>query len=71
MSKNISDKQVLDNSQGNLTDSIKIEFELIPEHVRDDLAKATLEAVQKFISQAGGRRYLNQKKQRFNDSFII
>jgi len=62
VSKNIPDKQVLDDSQGNLTDSIKIDFESIPEHVRDDLAKSTLEAVQKFISQTGGRKYLNQKK---------
>lgn len=67
MSKNIPTKQVLKDSQDNLTDSIKIDFESIPEHVRDGLAKSTLEAVQSFISKPGGREYLDRKILKKND----
>lgn len=43
------------------TDEVKIDVTLIPDHVRDDLAAATLEAVQRFIRRPGGRKYLDSK----------
>lgn len=41
------------------TDHVPINVNQIPDHVRDDLAKATLEAFQKFIHQPGPRERLD------------
>ena len=48
--------------QEKMKESVKIDFDSIPEHVRDDLARATLEAVQEFLKQPGSREYLDNKK---------
>ena len=45
-----------------LTDSIKIDFSAIPDHVREDLAAATFECVRSFLQQPGGREFLEAKK---------
>lgn len=45
-----------------IADDFKIDLNLVPDYVRDELASATLKAVKKFISQPGGREYLDQKK---------
>jgi len=45
-----------------LTDTIKINFLAIPEHVRDDLAESTLECVKDFLQQPGGREFLDARK---------
>ncbi len=41
---------------------VKIDFSQIPDHVRDELASATLNAVTEFIRQPGGREFLDNKK---------
>ncbi len=41
--------------------AVKIEVALIPNHVRGDLAAATLAAVQQFLRQPGGREFLDTK----------
>ena len=46
---------------GELTDKVKIDVTLIPDHVRDSLAAATFEAVTRFLSQPGGREKLDAK----------
>lgn len=45
-----------------LTDSIKIDFSAIPDHVREELAAATLECVRSFLQQPGGREFLDARK---------
>lgn len=45
----------------NKTNSIEIKLDSIPEHVRTELAAATLEAVTNFIRQPGGRKYLDER----------
>lgn len=40
---------------------IQINTKLIPDFVRDDLAKATLEAVISFLQQPGGRDMLDAR----------
>ena len=44
------------------TNDIKIDFSQIPEHVRDELASSTIEAVNEFLRQPGGREFLDKKK---------
>jgi|LSQX01.2.fsa_nt_gb hypothetical protein len=44
------------------TNDVKIDFSQIPDHVRDELASATLNAVTEFIRQPGGREFLDNKK---------
>ena len=44
------------------TDEVKIDVTLIPDHVRDDLAAATLELVRNILRQPGGREMLDAKK---------
>lgn len=44
------------------TNNVKIDFSQIPDHVRDELASATLNAVTEFIRQPGGREFLDNKK---------
>lgn len=43
-------------------ESIEIDFDLIPDHVREDLAAATLESVREFLRKPGGREFLEKKK---------
>ena len=45
-----------------LTDSVKIDFSAIPDHVREDLAAATFECVRSFLQQPGGREFLDARK---------
>lgn len=42
-------------------DDVRIDFELIPDHVGDDLAATTLAAVKSFLRQPGGREKLDEK----------
>lgn len=44
------------------TDSIEIDFSSIPDHVKEDLAASTLESVNAFLRQPGGREFLDKKK---------
>ncbi|MCF8017794.1 MAG: hypothetical protein K9L62_00215 [Vallitaleaceae bacterium] len=48
--------------ENGLTDAIKIDFASIPDHVRDEVAAATLESVRSFLRQPGGRERLNARK---------
>lgn len=41
------------------TDHVEIDVTQIPDHVRDSLAKATLEFVQNLLRQPGGQELLN------------
>jgi len=41
---------------------IEVDLDSIPEHVRDELAAATLDGVMAFLRQPGGREFLDQKK---------
>lgn len=41
---------------------LKIDFAQIPDHVKDELAHATLQAVNEFLKQPGGREFLDSKK---------
>lgn len=41
--------------------TIKIDVNSIPAHVRDDLAAATLEFIKEILNQPGGREMLNAK----------
>lgn len=43
------------------TDHIPIDFDSVPQHVRDELAKATLETVRDILQQPGGREMLDAK----------
>lgn len=45
-----------------LTNAIKIDFAAIPDHVREELAAATLESVRSFLQQPGGREFLDARK---------
>ncbi len=45
-----------------LTNAIKIDFAVIPDHVREELAAATLESVRSFLQQPGGREFLDARK---------
>lgn len=38
-----------------------INFDAVPDYVRDDIVKATLEAVKRFLAQPGGKEYLDNK----------
>lgn len=55
-------------SEGELTDTININFTAIPSFVREELAAATLDCVKSFLRQPGGREKLDariaSKKQR-------
>lgn len=46
---------------GELTDSIHINVNEIPNHVRDELAAATLEFIRSILRQPGGREALDAK----------
>lgn len=46
-------------SQFGITDNIKIDLSSIPDHVREDLAAATYEAVRNFLAQPGGKEMLD------------
>jgi hypothetical protein len=46
---------------GELTDSIHINVGEIPDHVRDELAAATLDMVRNILAQPGGREMLDAK----------
>lgn len=41
--------------------TIKIDVNSIPAHVRDDLAAATLEFIKEILNQPGGREMLDEK----------
>lgn len=41
------------------TGRVVIDFSLVPDHVRDELAAATLESVSSFLQQPGGREKLD------------
>lgn len=43
------------------TPEIKVNLSGVPEHVRDNLAEATLDAVKAFLLKQGGREYLDNK----------
>lgn len=43
------------------TDHIPIDFDSVPQHVREELAKATLEMVWDILQQPGGREMLAAK----------
>jgi len=47
--------------EGELTDEIKIDTSLIPEHVRMHLAAATLDLIHGILRQPGGREALDAK----------
>lgn len=51
----------VDEADYELVDSIEIDFSLIPDYVREDLAAATYELVQEILSQPGGREMLNAR----------
>lgn len=46
---------------GELTDSIHINMAEMPDHVRDELAAATLEFIRGILRQPGGREKLDAK----------
>lgn len=46
---------------GGLTDNIKIDFSAIPDFVREDLAATTLDCVQAFLRQPGGKEMLDAR----------
>lgn len=46
---------------GELTDSIHINVDEIPDHVRDGLAAAVLDMVRNILAQPGGREMLDAK----------
>lgn len=48
-------------SEGELTDSIQIDFSAIPKHVSDDLAATIFESVKDFLRQPGGKEFLDAK----------
>lgn len=43
------------------SDSVRLDVSLIPEHVRDELAAATLEFVRNTLRQPGGREMLDAR----------
>lgn len=45
-----------------VADSVKLDVSLIPDHVRDELAAATLELVRSILRQPGGREMLDSKR---------
>lgn len=45
-----------------IADDFEIDLNTIPDHVKDELAFATLEAVHAFLNQPGGREMLDSKK---------
>ena len=47
---------------GDETGRIKIDFDSIPDHVRESLAAATLESVKEFLRKPGGREFLDENK---------
>lgn len=49
------------NESDTVVDSIKIDVSLVPDHVRDDLAAATLGFVRGILQQPGGREMLDAK----------
>lgn len=51
-----------DGHESGLTNEINIDFNAIPEHVREELAAATLESVRSFLRQPGGREFLDARK---------
>lgn len=44
-----------------MTDRVLVDVNSIPDHVREDLAKATYETVCDFLQQPGGRDRLNAR----------
>ncbi len=46
---------------GELTDSVHINVDEIPDHVRDELAAAVLDMVRGILAQPGGREMLDAK----------
>lgn len=46
---------------GELTDSIHINVDEIPDYVRDELAAATLELIRGILRQPGGREALDER----------
>jgi hypothetical protein len=41
---------------------VKLDLSSIPDYVREELAAATLEAVENFLRQPGGREFLDARK---------
>lgn len=41
---------------------VKLDLSSIPDYVREEFAAATLEAVENFLRQPGGREFLEAKK---------
>lgn len=42
--------------------AIKVDLSSIPEHAKEELAAATLDAVLRFLKQPGGREFLDNRK---------
>lgn len=40
---------------------VKVDVDLIPDHVAEELAAVTLECVRNFLKKSGGREYLDDK----------
>ena len=52
---------------GELTDSIHINVDEIPDHVRDELAAAVLDMVRGILAQLGGREMLDAKSREIKE----
>lgn len=42
--------------------TIKIDVDLIPDHVRENLAASIYESIQEFLREPGGREFLDRRK---------
>lgn len=47
--------------------TLSIDVNAIPEYKRDYIAKATLDAVKRFLAQPGGREFLDAKKEELRE----
>lgn len=59
----VSPEDVLfpEGQERRLIDAISIDFALIPDHTRDELAATTLDSVRSFLQQPGGREQLDAR----------
>lgn len=55
------DKYPLGELEYEMADSVKLDVSLIPDHVSDELAAATLDFVRSILRQPGGREMLDAK----------
>ena len=49
-------------TEGDQTEDVHIDISAIPDHVRDDLAEATLDFIRSILQQPGGRERIERKK---------